>query len=324
MKIQYKWKTLAAALFLSFSITGCRGGIPMGADIKDTNSYTLPQSMIVVATERNRYEEIYTDELWNVTLENGMTFQVYLLEQVQTFLRNLKTMSLLAEEQQITLTGAEKDQLRRLSETYYDSLTKDDIAYMGIELDDVITLYQEYYLANKVVGELTRELDLEVSDSEAKVITIQQMAVKDSETANRLYGEVTAEGSDFTTIAQENSVEIPIERQLGRGMEDKSYEDAAFALETGDISPVIVSDGTYYILKCINDYDEKATAERKTQIYAERKNQVFRQIYNQFQSEHEITFSDDMWQSIVFSPNDKTTTTNFFELYKKEFDGQSY
>lgn len=323
MNFKNKWKQIAAALLLTVSITGCKG-VPSNTGVRETPGYTLPQSMIIVATERNRYQQIYTSDLWNVTLNNGMTFQIYLLDQVQTFLQNMKTMSLLARDQDITLTGSEKDQLRRLSETYYEGLTPDDIAYMGINLDDVITMYQEYYLANKVVGELTKELNLEVSDSEAKVITIQQIAVSSRDTANQLYEQVTAQGSDFTAIAQENSEETPIERQLGRSVEETTFENAAFNLSTGQISPVIESDGKFYIIKCISDYDEKATAERKTQIYTERKNQVFKQIYNQFQTDHEINFSDDMWQSITFSPGDKTSTTNFFELYKKEFGSQSH
>lgn len=322
MKLNINWKkrlqSIAAALLLALSLTGC-SDVPSASSVKETPGFTLPQSMIIVATERNRYQQVYTSDLWNVTLNNGMTFQIYLLDQVQTFLQNIKTMSLLAKDQGITLTGSEKDQLRRLSETYYDGLTRDDIEYMGIELDDVITMYQEYYLANKVVGELTKELNLEVSDSEAKVITIQQIAVSGRDTANQLYGQVTAEGSDFAAIAQDNSEETPLERQLGWGVEDTPFENTAFSLTTGQISPVIESDGKFYIIKCISDYDEKATAERKTQIYTERKNQVFKQIYNQFQTEHEINFSDDMLQTITFSPSDKTSTTNFFELYQKEF-----
>ena len=198
---KHRWKSVAAALLLAVSITGC-SGVPSTSNVKETPGYTLPQSMIIVATERNRYQQIYTSDLWNVTLNNGMTFQIYLLDQVQTFLQNMKTMSLLAKDQDITLTGSEKDRLRRLSETYYEGLSQDDIAYMGIDLDDVITMYQEYYLANKVVGELTKELNLEVSDSEAKVITIQQLAVSDRDTANQLYEQAAAEGSDFAAIAQ--------------------------------------------------------------------------------------------------------------------------
>lgn len=322
--MNHRWKQLTAGLLCIAMLTGCGGGLPIASEAKATDSYSLPQSMIIVATERNRYQQVYTDEIWKVTLDDGSSFQSYLLGQVQEFLQNLKTMTLLAQDQDITLTSAEKDQIRRLADAYYEGLTEADIAYMGITPEDVLNLYQEYHLANKVVNELTRELDLEVSDSDAKVITIQQIQLADADTAAEVYTQVTAEDSDFAAIAKANSTDSQIERQLGRGEASASLEQAAFALETGQISPVVSSDGSYYIIKCVNDYDEAATLERKTWIYNERKNQVFQQIYNQFQVDHDLAFSDEIWQNITFSTSDQSTTTNFFQLYHKEFSSQGY
>lgn len=322
--MNHRWKQLTAGLLCIAMLTGCGGGLPIASEAKATDSYSLPQSMIIVATERNRYQQVYTDEIWKVTLDDGSSFQSYLLGQVQEFLQNLKTMTLLAQDQDITLTSAEKDQIRRLADAYYEGLTEADIAYMGITPEDILNLYQEYHLANKVVNELTRELDLEVSDSDAKVITIQQIQLADADTAAEVYTQVTAEDSDFAAIAKANSTDSQIERQLGRGEASASLEQAAFALETGQISPVVSSDGSYYIIKCVNDYDEAATLERKTWIYNERKNQVFQQIYNQFQVDHNLAFSDEIWQNITFSTSDQSTTTNFFQLYHKEFSSQGY
>lgn len=52
---KYRWKSMAAALLLAVSITGC-SGVPSTSAVKETPGYTLPQSMIIVATERNRYQ----------------------------------------------------------------------------------------------------------------------------------------------------------------------------------------------------------------------------------------------------------------------------
>lgn len=322
--MKHRWKQFLAGAVCVCFLSGCKSGIPIVSGSREVRGYTTPQTMIIVATERNRYEEIYTDDLWNVTLSDGATFQDYLLDQVESFLQNMKAMTLLAKEQGIELTNAEKDQLRRLSETYYNGLTADDIAYMGIEQDDVTTMYQEYHLANKVVSELTREMNLEVSDSEAKVISLQQIVLDDEETASSVYSQVTAEGSDFLSIARSNSTDSQTELQLGRGEADPVLEEAAFALAEGEISPVIVSDGKYYIFKCVNDYDEKATEERKAQLYLTRKSQAFQQIYHQFQADHNIQFAENMWDDIQFSPADKTTADNFFSLYQEEFSSESY
>lgn len=92
-------------------------------------------------------------------------------------------MNLLAKDKEIIITSAEKEEIRKLSEEYYESLTEDDIAYMGVKEDDVRTMYEEYFLSNKVVSELTKDMNLEISDSEAKVITIDQIVLSDGNTA---------------------------------------------------------------------------------------------------------------------------------------------
>lgn len=322
--MKHKWKRFLAGAFCICLLTGCKGNLSIMSDSKEVRGYSIPQTMIVVTNERNRYEEVYTDALWDVRLEDGTSFESYLLDQIELFLQNMKAMTLLAKEQGVELTSAEKDRLRRLSETYYSSLTPEDIAYMGIEQDDVLTMYQEYHLANKIVSELTREMNLEVSDSEAKVITLQKIVLADEETASSVYSEATAENSDFQAIAKSNSIDPQIEFDLGRGEADAAVEDAVFALTAGEISPVIASNDQYYIFKCINDYNEKATEERKAQLYLQRKSQAFQQIYHNFQSDHTIRFEEGLWDSIQFSPDDKTTTTNFFSLYQEEFSSESY
>jgi len=331
MEKKKKWTRLrrtvclvAVAASMTLGSAGCKSGIPIVSNVKEDYDYPKAQAMIIVATERSRYERAYTDEIWKVTLENGQTFEEYLLDQVKIFLKDLKTMNLLAKSQEIALSSSEKDRIRQLAKRYYSGLTEEEIAYMGITQEDAEAMYQEYYVANRLVGEMTKDVDLEISDSEAKVITVKQMVLSDREKADETYGRVMEEGSDFAAIAREVTEGDSIERQMGRGEEPKTVEDAAFALGTGEISPVVESDGKYYIFQCVSDYEVEATKKRKTQLYEERKNQVFGQIYAQFQTEHEITFSDEMWSQIHFTEEDPDTSDQFFSLYQEEFGGQGY
>lgn len=324
MNFKYKNKVkqaLAAVLaaVLLTGLTGCSKGLPIGSEVDETKAYTKAQSMIIVATERNRYQQAYTGQIWSVELPDGETFETYLLGQAQEFLQEMKLMNLLAKEKEIIITGAEKEELRRLSEEYYQSLTKDDIAYMGVTEDDVRTMYEEYFLSNKVVRELTKDMNLEISDSEAKVITIDQIVLSDGTTAEDVLAQATAEGADFDAIAREYSEDQTIRRQLGRGEASGAIEKAAFSLAAGEISQVVEDSGRYYIMKCISDYDEDATQDRKDNLYQQRKKEAFGQIYNQFKADNPITFSRDFWDEVSFSIDDKTTTTNFFELYREHF-----
>lgn len=321
--MNYKYRNIVkrtlAAICAAMLLTGCSKGLPMVSEVNETKAYTLPQSMIIVATERNRYQQAYTGQIWSVELPDGETFETYLLGQAQEFLQEMKLMNLLAKEKEITITSAEKEELRKLSEEYYESLTEDDIAYMGIDEDDVRTMYEEYFLSNKVVSELTKDMNLEISDSEAKVITIDQIVMSDENTARDVLSQVNGEGADFEAIARDYSEEKETRRQLGRGEASKALEDAAFSLAVGEISPVVEDSGRFYIFRCVSDYDEDATQARKDNLYQQRKKDAFGQIYDQFKTANPVTFNNDIWTGIAFSIDDKTTTTNFFDLYRKYF-----
>ncbi len=321
-----KWlKHITAALTIKvltitvLPLTGCSKGIPIVSEVPEEKAYTLSESMIIAATERNRYQQIYTNQIWGVELPGGQTFETYLKDQVKEFLQEMKIMNLLAEQKEVIVTTSEKEQIRKLSEEYYDGLTADDIAYMGIKEEDVKTIYEAYFLANKVVRELTKDMNLEISDSEAKVITVEQIELSDSATAAEVLEKVSAEGSNFEMIAKEYSEDPIIRKQTGRGEFPGAYEEAAFALNAGEISPITAYNDKYYIIKCISDYDEDATQARKSILYTDRKKEAFSKIYDQFRTETPITFDNEDWDSMRFSKDDKTTTTNFFELYKKHF-----
>ncbi len=321
-----KWcKCVFAAAALSLLVlTGCKREIPIASSIPEDINYTKPQVMLVVATERNRYEKMYTNAIWQVALEDNRTFEDYLLEQIRKFLRDLKTMNLLADSKEIGLTNGEKDRIRRTAEAYYQGLSEADIQYMGVTMDDVAFMYQQYYKANKVVGELTQNVNREISDSEAKVITVRQVVFHDREQAEFVREKTVKGEKDIGAVAAEVADVKMEERQLGRGQEAQALEEEAFSLESGEVSQVVEVEGAYYVLQCVSDYDVDATKKRKTQIQEERRAWVFRQIYDQFLEEHQVSFSEELWVDIHFSPEDKTTTDNFFALYQEEFGGQGY
>lgn len=315
---------LVTAVLAVSLLAGCRKEVPIASNIQENVDYTRAHAMLVVATERNRYEKMYTDAIWQVELEDGRTFEAYLLEQIRTFLRDLKTMNLLADSREISLTNGEKDRIRRTAEAYYNGLSEQDIQYMGVSLDDVIFMYQQYYRANKVVGELTKDVNLEVSDSEAKVISVRQIAVDDREQAELIRSKAAEGETELGAAAREVTETEVVERQMGRGQETEALEEAAFALEAGQVSQVVESEGVYYVFQCVSDYEMEATQKRKTQIQEERRAWVFQQIYDQFQAEHPVTFSEELWTDIRFSEEDRTTTDNFFALYQEEFGSQGY
>lgn len=317
-RLKKRFLALGVGLAVLAALAGCGAGFPMASEAKDGQGYTDGETMLVVATERNRYRDVYTDQIWEVQMdEKGVDFQEYLLGEIQDFLSELKTMNLLADEQDIRLSGQEKEQLKELAADFYGSLTAEDKTYTGADRDDVYNLYAQYHRANKLVDELTKDVNLEISDSEAKVITVQEIVLSDGDMARELQIQASAEGADFRNYAKTYSEDPEIEKPVGRSERPKEYEDPVFELEAGEVSPVIRAGDKYYIVKCISDYDEEATLERKQKLALQRKDQAFRRIYNEFAAKNRVEIRGDIWEKLSLKEGSGSTTTDFFERYRE-------
>ena len=312
--------SLVLAGVLLLFVSGCESR--PAADVKKEIGVTLrrPEIMLVVATERNRYEQIYTDQIWNVVVSaDGTTFQEYLLNQIKQFTADIKRICAMAEEYEIALDNREKEQLRLLAQDYYSQLTQEDKAYTEAEPEDVLNLYQDYYLACKTVNTLTKDANLEISDNEAKVVEVGQIVVDNEFQARELWQAVRTEGADFDAIARENSMEEEIYRKVVRGELSAAVEEVVFAMNTGEVSEVIEENGQFYLFYCKNPYDQEATLARKQEMMLLRKDRAFREYYDVFLEENLVSVSGRVWQDVSCVTQVDTTTTNLFELYKEYF-----
>ena len=307
-------------LIMVLLAAGCEARPPV--TVKKEIGVTLrrPEIMLVVATERNRYEQIYTSQIWDIAVvEDGTTFQEYLLEQIKQFMVDLKRIGAMAQEYGITLDNGEMEQLRRLAQDYYSQLTEADKAYTGAGSDDVLNLYQEYYLACKTVDVLTKNADLEISDNEAKVVEVSQIVLDNEFNAREVWQAVRSEGADFDAIARANSTEEQIRREIVRGELSAGMEEAVFAMNQGEISEIMEDNGRFYLFYCHNPYDQEATLARKEEMMLLRKDSVFHEYYDAFLEDNLVTVSGRVWQDVSFVTQENTTTTNLFELYQEYF-----
>lgn len=319
MSRRKKWRTRAAAavlVSLALFLSGCQKTESILAGMGGEKGYGLPEIMIVAMSQKNTCEELCTDQIWSAQVdESGKTFEEYTKEQLKSFMDELKILTLLAEERNISLTEEEAAAMSQAAEEYLAALTPEDISYMGVDETSVNTMFHDYCLANKTVGELTKDLDMEVSDSEAKVIEISEVRTADQEKAQAVLDSVEA-GASLEKAASLEGLEVSSEK-LGRADKGEDYDYAAFGLETGEISEIVEDEGEYCVIRCDNDYDQEATAQRKVQIYDARRQKAFQDIYSGFKEG--ITLNDSVkdWESLTFVGEAHAENADFFEIYRK-------
>lgn len=311
-----RWgRTLAAVVLTAVIVCGCGVKETLLSGRKSEREYGKAESMVIVTTERFRYEELYTDKIWDVAVdESGTTFEETLVNQIHDFLKELKTMSRMADEENVTLSGKERELVKQAAAQYMENLKNAGDSF-EITRDVAESLYEDYWKAEKLVETLTENVNLEVSDSEAKVITVDEIVLSDKDQADETLKKVRMEGTDFMTVAKEVSEDQEIEKKISRGMRSEEYEQVAYALASGEISDVIGADGKYYILRCVSDYDEAATKIRKEEMVREKKNEAFYETYSEYAAKVHLAKDDSLWKNLSITDGEKTSA-DFFEIFE--------
>ena len=308
---------LLSCMLLACSLVSCKG-IEITGKTEDVAGYTEAESMIVVGSERNRYRQIFGDTIWDLPLEGQQedTYGAYFIAKSREFLQNVKTLNMLAEEKGIIATSTEMESIRSISHTFFQSLSAEDIAMMGnCTESDVVSMYTEYFVACKTAEYLLSNVNSEISDADAKIIEVQQIVTSDAELAKKLLQDVNVSGANFAYYAGQYSEDPEINVTLAKSEQDNAYYDAAFQLEQNEISDIIEMDGKYYILKCVNAYDEEATLARKQRLEASIRTTAFDKSFGDYSGQHIIRFREPFWKTIDLKAHPDSTASNFFSLF---------
>ena len=199
-----------AAAMLAGSLTGC--GLLKNTEIVFTTGLsgdqlfkigksvcTLPEAMIYVMDYQRQYEGVYGVEMWEHDF-GGVTFEEYVKDTIVDQLASMKAITLLAGDYGVELDSSEEERVSEAADAYYGALTEDQIRYMDLELEDVEALYRDHALSGKVYEEITKDVNTEVSDDEARIITVQQIYLDSPETAQSVKEQLDKAGCTIVGV----------------------------------------------------------------------------------------------------------------------------
>lgn len=275
----------------------------------------MPEIMIYLTTFYNQYANIYGKEMWNYDF-GGVSLEEHVKDEVLSKLAQIKIMNLMAEERDITLSEEEEEKVSKAAEIYYEALSEGLKKQENITKDITQKVYEEYTIANKVYENITEAADMEISDDEARTVTVQQIFFQDKECEKQILDRIQA-GEAFETIAAEVSQEQQLVQSYARGMVDAAFEKVLFAMDAGEISDVIQTADGYYIVKCISTMDFEATQENKLVLAEKRKKEAFSKAYTEIAKNTHSQFRDKQWEKLTLEEEIYETEANFFEIYEE-------
>lgn len=341
-----KKRTAVVCLALSMtmaSLTGC------GSDTKlvfttglsgnqlfkiGSATCTMPEIMVYLTTFYNQYADTYGTEMWHYDF-GGVSLEEHVKDVVLSKMAQIKIMNLMAKERDITLNEEEEKKISAAAECYYNALSEELKKREDLTKETVEMVYREYTLAHKVYTHITEAADMEISDDEARTVTVQEIflktwKVKDGEKVSMTEEEILQvakagkqiierleAGEDFAAVASEVSGDKQLVKNYARGDVETSFEEILFSMDEGEVSKVIeVSDG-YIIVKCISTMDYEATQENKLVLADQRKKEAFSEAYSEIAKNTHSQFRDKQWEKLTLSEEIHGTEANFFEIYEE-------
>lgn len=336
-------------IFYTISLSGC-ASIPENTKIVlttglsddevfkiNTSVCSKEEFMVYLTNLQNKYETIYGADIWSKE-DTEDSLEEKIKDSVLTELEQIKTMNLMAQQYNITLSSEEEEMIQTAASQYMASLSDDEINVLGVSQSSIAQMYREYAIANDVYDTIIGGVNPEISDDEARIITVEQIGIKtyttDSdgnrtdfteEEKQKAYQEISealqkAEaGEDFDSLISEYSDVSESTLSFGHGEEDEAYEEAAFNLATDEISDIVETDDGYYIIKCISTFNKDETDANKIKILETRKNEAFSTEYDSFNENVTKEVNQKLFDNISFVQEEQIDTSDFFSIFDDDF-----
>ena len=306
-----KFVTIFLSCILICALTSCTGNVHLTTGFNEdefmkVSGNTIPMSLVKVllAEERNNYTNVFGEDIWDISLDDDSLVNE-IKRNIKYKLSELVIISMLAKEKGIALSKSEKDNIEKASKAYLSGISEDERASLGITWQDINQLY-EYFLLTIKLYELSSEgQTIEISDEDARVMKIQYCFVKKTnETNSKAYYKISQvhkeliEGKSFGVVAKEYSDDESFECEIGRDSFGNGFDEVVFELENGQISDIIETDNGYYVVKCLNSYNEEKTKENKKVLLEKYREKQFKEMYEPYIDKFLYEYNDKAYNDI--------------------------
>ena len=277
----------------------------------------------IALTQSSLFQQFYIpltgSEFWNQLTEENQTFESYTKDTIVfEEAAALTILNAIADSWELELNDSEKDLAKQAADEYYDTMSKEAKRYTGASRSDVTRLIQKYVRALDVIELLAEDVNMEVSDNEMRVMDIQVIICSDQATAQQVKAQVDA-GADFLSLAKQYSIANTYEYSVRRGELAEELENTVFAMDSGTVTQVIQVGDEFYLIKCVNDYNELLSEENRSNIQQQRIYQMWMDTAADFVLDRKLEINERSCNHSSLELNTQAQNTQLFDIIETYF-----
>ena len=312
-----KFVTLLLVIFCCLLLSACGREKKEEAVAGTALPYSENQLLMIIASARRETEAVYGSEIWEKRVSEGTkTFSEAYFDELRQFFYELSALNGMAEERNVKLDTEETRRLHEAAQRFYTESVQGQSGFGSLGEEEVEFMFQQYARALKLRKVMREDRKAEVSESEAKVIHLQNAVLESRETADKLREEALA-GNDFRTLTRKYCGADAPAKKVARGELAPELERVAFAMEDNTVSAVTELDGKYYVFKCTESYDKEETAKRRKKLQDERLQNLVREAYERYLAAHPFAENEGLWDSVEAAVGKSYSGANFFTAVRE-------
>lgn len=221
----------------------------------------------------------------------------------------------------VEITDEELAAMDEAAKKFMEDNSKKAIQQMGATEEYVKEMLRLNTIQSKMRKAIDAEVDTEVSDEEAAQKTISYVSVNSKSTTdeNGETKEYTEEEKknieeqvktfqksakdDFKKAAEDAGYEVS---EYSYGEKDESYTlddaviEAANKLKDGELSKVITTDESFYVVHMDSTFDKEKTESKKESIVQERKNDHYTEVCDKYKEDIKFELNEEEWAKVKF------------------------
>ncbi len=288
---------------------------------------TKPEYMLQVLNTANKHKAGFGGKVdWNAKVTKDKNLSQYVLDQVKEDISVKYTMASMAKEKQVTLSNKEEASIKSAAKKYYSKLTNAEKEFTKAKEKDVVKLYKNYKLADKVYDKVTEDQDVTVSDEEtraAKINYIRMSTEKHSMDYINKWLKFAAMNIEnnyqpFSREAKQFSDDDTYTKIIYKNEAKKDFEKKVFDMESGELNKNIKDGKDYYLIQCIDNYLKEESAKNKQRLIDKNKKEYFNKEYKKYLKDVDTDFNSSSIEDVKLPTTNEYINYDLISIYDQD------